>query len=75
MDLQNELMRNSALDGPREKSISQVSDKPRHTDPRDQDPRVSAAPSSNTNFANKYLEFMGGDESMSKSNVSKQLPP
>ena len=75
MDLQNELLRNSALNGPTEKSISQVSDKPRQTDPmREQDPRVSANDPS-SNFANKYLEFMGGDESMSKSNVSKQLPP
>lgn len=69
-------MRNSALDGAKDKSISQASIGPRHTDPvREQDPRVSANDPS-VNFANKYLEFMGGDEtSLSKSNISKQLPP
>ena len=29
MDLQNELMRNSALDGPADQSINRMSDKPR----------------------------------------------
>jgi hypothetical protein len=75
MDLQNELMRNSALNDPRG-SFSNNSFKPRETDPRD--PRPSAAPSSN--FANKYLEFMGAEEQSTfskqrESQVSKQLPP
>lgn len=80
MDLQNELMRNSALnsalEGPRDTLGIQSNQKPRPTDPsRRDDPRVSANnPSSN--FASKYLEFMGADEpSVSKHRESGvQLP-
>jgi len=69
-------MRNSALENGRG-SFSNNSFKPRGTEPRD--PRVSAAAPS-SNFANKYLEFMGADEQSAfskqrESQESKQLPP
>ena len=72
MDLQDELMRHSALEGARDsQSLEQFSGKPRKTNPNtDQDGRPSAAPSDN--FASKYLEFMGGDDqSKLESQVSK----
>jgi hypothetical protein len=69
-------MRHSALTGAREMLSEPSSAQPRKTDAKVES-RVSAAPSDN--FANKYLEFMGGDEnSVSKareSAVSKPLPP
>ena len=73
-------MRNSALDGARQ-SAEVSTQQQRPTQPRqsNQDPRVSSAVASD-NFANKYLEVMGGDDQshmskMRESDHSKQLPP